>query len=235
MSSMRSASSSTSQRVSLSLSLRSSIRSLRRPGVATTTSTPLAIFWTWAWRDTPPSTSTVESRMPTGELAQHLVDLHREFAGRREDQRPRGHRVRHGRVSSAMPARIGRPKAAVLPEPVWAMPMMSRPCKLGRDGLGLDRGRDGETRPSSSAATMLRGKAEFGKVLCQTIGLLSWRAPDQCGARVARRDLARAVQIMQWRDGRDHARGCVHARLQSAGPLRRSPHWSIRREVRRHS
>src|SRR5690606_10829295 len=26
-----------------------------------------------------------------------------------------------------MPARIGRPKAAVLPEPVWAMPSMSRP------------------------------------------------------------------------------------------------------------
>ena len=68
MSSMRSASSSTTKRVWSSTIERSSIRSVSRPGVATTTSTPRAIARTWALRDMPPSTSSVESRAPPARL-----------------------------------------------------------------------------------------------------------------------------------------------------------------------
>ena len=34
---------------------------------------------------------------------------------------------------------IGSPKAAVLPVPVWAWPITSRPCEQRRDRLLLDR------------------------------------------------------------------------------------------------
>ena len=94
MSSMRSASSSTTKRVWSSTIERSSIRSVSRPGVATTTSTPRAIAATWALRDMPPSTSSVESRAPPAKRAEARLDLHRELAGRREDQRAAGLRRR---------------------------------------------------------------------------------------------------------------------------------------------
>ena len=68
MSSMRSASSSTTKRVWSSRIERSSIRSVSRPGVATTTSTPRAIARTWAERDMPPRTSRVESRAPPAKV-----------------------------------------------------------------------------------------------------------------------------------------------------------------------
>ncbi len=64
MSSMRSASSSTSQRVSERLMSLSRRGRSARPGVATRMSTPGAIFFTWLERDTPPSTSAVETCRP---------------------------------------------------------------------------------------------------------------------------------------------------------------------------
>ena len=89
MSSMRSASSSTSQRVSERLTSPSRTRSVSRPGVAMRMSTPGAIFLTWLKRDTPPSTSAVETCSALGQHADRVLDLHGEFARRRQDQRAR--------------------------------------------------------------------------------------------------------------------------------------------------
>ena len=57
--------------------------------------------------------------------AQRLRDLDAQLAGRREDERL--HLVVVGSTYST----IGRPNAAVLPEPVWAWPMRSRPSSIG--------------------------------------------------------------------------------------------------------
>ena len=73
-----------------------------------------------------------------------LVDLHRELAGRDEDERrgPGGGPARTtcsraGRSRS----RMGSVKAAVLPVPVWAAARTSRPCEDEGDGCCLDRRR----------------------------------------------------------------------------------------------
>ena len=66
-----------------------------------------------------------------GEGAEGRLDLHRELAGRGEDQRAAGLRRRAAVPSSRSWCRIGSAKAAVLPVPVWAMPRMSRPASCG--------------------------------------------------------------------------------------------------------
>ena len=130
MSSMRSASSSTTKRVSSSRTARSSMRSISRPGVATATSTPRASARTWALRDMPPSTSTVESRAPPAK-ARRCASIC--TASSRVGARISARQVPGaGRPPSPrMACRIGSPKAAVLPVPVWATPKMSRPASCG--------------------------------------------------------------------------------------------------------
>ena len=90
MSSMRSASSRTTQRVWSRRIERSAMRSVSRPGVATTTSTPRAMARTWALRETPPRTRSVVSLRAAGEGAEGGLDLHGELAGGGEDQRAAG-------------------------------------------------------------------------------------------------------------------------------------------------
>ena len=58
--------------------------------------------------------------------------------------------------------RIGRPKPAVLPVPVWAPPMTSSPCEDDGDRLGLDRGGGGVTGLGHGPEN-LRPQAELGK------------------------------------------------------------------------
>ena len=130
MSSMRSASSSTSHLVWSSRTFLSVIRSVRRPGVAITTSTPPASLVTWAWRETPPSTSTVETRI---EPASSRITSSICTASSRVGARISACVLRGSRRPSSLarPARIGSTNAAVLPEPVWAMPRMSRPASCG--------------------------------------------------------------------------------------------------------
>ena len=72
-----------------------------------------------------------------------LVHLHRQFARRRQDQA--AHRMACRRRSwcwrgGAIRCSIGSVKPAVLPVPVWAPPMTSRPARIDRNGLGLDGG-----------------------------------------------------------------------------------------------
>ena len=158
MSSMRSASSSTTKRVWSSTSERSSIRSVSRPGVATTTSTPRAIARTWALRDMPPRTSRVESRAPPAKRAEARLDLHGELAGRREDQRAAGLRRRAAAELEQLVQdrqREGRGLAgAGLGD---AEDVAAR--ELRRDGLGLDRRRRVEAGAGEAVGERL-GKAE---------------------------------------------------------------------------
>ena len=60
------------------------------------------------------------------EVAQDVVDLRGQLPGRHQHQRPRAPRPR----SAVLTAR-GIPKASVLPEPVGALPQMSRPAERG--------------------------------------------------------------------------------------------------------
>ena len=136
MSSIWSASSSTT---TLTLSRRMAwraIRSIRRPGVATTTWQPWPSSLCWRTIDSPPTTATAKARRPKD---------------RRSNSRPIwvtssrvGARIRAcGRRSrSSIFSRIGSRKAAVLPVPVGALPRQSRPARAAGTspawiGLGL--------------------------------------------------------------------------------------------------
>ena len=134
MSSMRSASSSTSQRVSERLISPSRTRSVSRPGVATRMSTPGAILRTWLERDTPPSTRAVATCSP---LARMRIVSSICTASSRVGARISARAVRGVRLvpSWMILVRIGRLKAAVLPEPVCATASTSRPARCA--GIAL--------------------------------------------------------------------------------------------------
>ena len=59
---------------------------------------------------------------------------------------------------------IGRPKASVLPEPVWPRPRMSLPARRVRDGRGLDRERRGDAVTGEPLDEAL-GQAEGGEAV----------------------------------------------------------------------
>jgi hypothetical protein len=199
MSSMRSASSSTSQRVSLRRSLRSSTRSLRRPGVAMTTSTPLAIFWICASAKRRRGRARSTAALPASLCSTSSICTASSRVGARISARVV---IGDGRpVSSAMPARIGRPKAAVLPEPVWAMPMMSRPRAAGRwpwPGWAWGCG----TRPWS-ARNDVRRKTEFGEGFGQVKSHVWPRASQS-----AQQACPRFPQAVHRSNGDRDCRGC---------------------------
>ena len=71
-----------------------------------------------------------------GERGDRLGDLHGEFAGRGEDE------GLHAALAGSMAASSGMPKAAVLPVPVCATPVMSRPASSAGMAGRLDRGGD---------------------------------------------------------------------------------------------
>ena len=95
--------------------------SSRRPGVATSTSTPPAIALASRAFGTPPKISAVRTpvfrpytrKLSTIWLASSRVGL---------STRTRQDRGRFGFLSVISRCRIGSAKAAVLPVPVWAMP-----------------------------------------------------------------------------------------------------------------
>mmetsp|Transcript_57034 Transcript_57034/g.180540 ORF Transcript_57034/g.180540 Transcript_57034/m.180540 type:complete len:246 (-) Transcript_57034:158-895(-) len=128
-SSMRSASSSTKYVTRLSLMLPSSMRSWRRPGVATTKPTPARMASFCAYLGTPPYTHTL--------FTPHLAPASSRTSWICTASSRVGERMRHtgpwlpGALPtgswSKMCARAGRPKPRVLPEPVEAMATASRP------------------------------------------------------------------------------------------------------------
>ena len=124
MSTMRSASSSTTVRTALRLMSRRSTRSSRRPGQATTMSTPRRNDWRWGPYPVPPYTATTRLAFGPSRLA--------------STSRTCSASSRVGTNTSAVgclgvaPVALvtsGIPKASVLPDPVGACPQMSRPAK----------------------------------------------------------------------------------------------------------
>jgi hypothetical protein len=111
---------------------------------------------TCAWREVPPSTSTVLRRFePSSLCSTSSICTASSRVGARISARVVIGLARPD--SSAMPARIGKPNAAVLPEPVWAMPMMSRRCSCG--GMAFAWIGVGVSNPAAvRAATMGAGR-----------------------------------------------------------------------------
>ena len=175
---MWSASSSTVTSMSASVQARRSIRSIRRPGVATRTSASRT------GRSACDRHAAVDGRevTPSGGRAGP--------ARRRPAWPVRGSAPGPGRagLSDAGPrwpaSRVssGRPKASVLPDPVWARPSMSRPASASgsarawiangsRMSLAARARTSRESRPSEAkvaaggggaAAAASRGRLEFG-------------------------------------------------------------------------
>jgi hypothetical protein len=78
-----------------------------------------------------------------GKLAQHFVDLHRELAGRREDQRPRRHRI-GAALELGEPGKNRQPEGGRLARPGLGDAHDVAPLELRANGLLLDGGGGGE-------------------------------------------------------------------------------------------
>ena len=102
-------------------------RSSKRPGQATSTSTPSRIAWTCGRWPTPPKTSAWRIRMWLPYVSRLLPTwVASSRVGVSTRTRAVFGRIRRGSRCSA--SRIGSENAAVLPVPVCAQPSKSRPC-----------------------------------------------------------------------------------------------------------
>ena len=122
MSSMRSASSITSRSQPVSRILPRSNRSIRRPGVAISTSTPSPSALIWSPICTPPISSAI--------FRSWFLPYFSKFSATCAANSRVGSRMRLRGISArrrpwARMSIIGSTKLAVLPVPVWAMPMIS--------------------------------------------------------------------------------------------------------------
>ena len=111
-----------------------------RPGVATTTSTPVAKRLDLALHVGAAVDGQEAHAARAGRGGQLVVDLQGQLAGGHQHERPWAGGARPGRTRSMM----GRPKARVLPEPVLALPQTSRPARASGIGQGLDGERRGD-------------------------------------------------------------------------------------------
>jgi hypothetical protein len=135
MSSMRSASSSTSTSMACKSTTAWSIRSSRRPGVATSTSTPARSLRIWGPWLTPPKTTACRSarlrpyapKLSKICVANSRVGQSTKARGVRPFALLRTPRAPWG-AGPASRWRIGRAKAPVFPVPVWAQPRTSFPA-----------------------------------------------------------------------------------------------------------
>ncbi len=154
-SSKRSASSSTNICTWLSRSALCSTRSSRRPGVATTTSAPPRRAIICGLMDTPPNTMAILGGC--GRCWARLRSTSPTWAASSRVGTKTSARVRRGVLPDAMLSWCsrGKPKAAVLPDPVWARPWMSAPCKAA--GMVLLWMGVGLCRPMSVAARTRAG------------------------------------------------------------------------------
>ena len=102
-----------------------SMRSLSRPGVATTTSAPRRSASACRPIDMPPTTVAIRSRT-AGVRGERVGDLLGQLAGRAPGPGPAADGARPG--CPAVRASSASPKARVLPEPVRPRPRTSRPA-----------------------------------------------------------------------------------------------------------
>ncbi len=101
------------------------IRSLSRPGVATTTSAPRFSICAWRPIDIPPTTVASRSRTACANGVRASVTC---WASSRVGTRTRASGRRGSARRLAMRASTARPNAMVLPEPVRPRPRTSRPA-----------------------------------------------------------------------------------------------------------
>ena len=123
MSSIRSASSITRSEQPVRRMLPRPNRSISRPGVAISTSTPFSSAFTWSPMDTPPMRSAMESLCWRPYFSKFSATW---AASSRVGSRIRLRGIRARLRPCARMSIIGSTKLAVLPVPVCAMPMMSR-------------------------------------------------------------------------------------------------------------
>ena len=133
MSSMRSASSSTKTSSFLRLTAFWPIKSSRRPGVATSTSTPRIRFLFCEASFTPPKMQAVEIAVNCAYCLKHSSTW---MASSRVGSSTSTRHVLGARKfpDSSSLCKMGSANAAVFPVPVWAIPSKSRPSKR----LGMD-------------------------------------------------------------------------------------------------
>ena len=115
------------------------MRSSRRPGQATTTSTPAARAFSWGFWDTPPKTVVTlsETASARGPMVWAIWPASSRVGAR---TRPMGWPGR-AMSSSARRWTRGRAKARVLPDPVRPRPSTSRPARVsGRVALWMGKG-----------------------------------------------------------------------------------------------
>ena len=123
MSSIRSASSMTSNSQPLRRILPRSKRSINRPGVAISTSTPFSNALIWSPIETPPISSAIDSLWFTPYFSKFSATC---AASSRVGSRIRLRGIRARPRPCAKISIIGSTKDAVFPVPVWAMPIISR-------------------------------------------------------------------------------------------------------------
>ena len=140
MSSMRSASSSTSTSRSSNTTFCRSRWSISRPGVATTTSTPARSFFSCGSSGTPPYTATTAIAGVLRVLPEALLHLHAQLARRREDERARAARAVDQPVDDRQRERGGLAGAGLREADEVA------PAQRERDRVALDRRRSGVAR-----------------------------------------------------------------------------------------
>ena len=158
MSAMWSASSRTATRTSPSSTAPRSIRSVSRPGVATSRSTPLASEEICGSYDRPPATSRCRRPVTwTNGSSASLTCMASSRVG--TSTSARGRRLA-GLVPSARRDTSGSPNASVLPDPVRPRPSTSRPARasgmaaawIGKGSVMPSRARRSTSRPVSPRA-----------------------------------------------------------------------------------
>ena len=100
------------------------------PGVAMTMSAPERRASICGRSPTPPKTVAIRSGRCSAVGAHVFLDLHDQLPRRRDDERAGAAAPAGADPVRARRARIGSVNAAVLPVPVWAMPMRSWPARI---------------------------------------------------------------------------------------------------------
>ena len=183
MSSMWSASSRTRNDTWRRSIWRCSIKSSKRPGVATKISTPCATALTCGPWPTPPNTTAQRMREePAYDWKLRPIWAANSRVGASTSAfgaRGMGRKV-PARTSCANCCKIGSAKAAVFPVPVWAVPKTSRPSSAG--GIACSWMDVGFTYPAMRSASLKAGSsAKSWKVVVVLVGAwLGAAASDAC-------------------------------------------------------